>query len=39
MAEDIPSGSFDFTSFPLRGREVALRMTEIKFLDLPVKSD
>jgi len=31
MAEDKPSGSFDSTSFPLRGREVLLRMTEIKF--------
>jgi hypothetical protein len=31
------SGSFDSTSFPLRGREVPLRMTEIKFLDLPVE--
>ena len=25
--------------FPLRGREVSLRMTKIKFLDLPVESD
>ena len=31
MAGDTFSGSFDSTSLPLRGREVPLRMTEIKF--------
>jgi hypothetical protein len=34
MAAETFSGSFDSTSLPLRGREVPLRMTGVKFLDL-----
>jgi hypothetical protein len=34
MAEETFSGSFDSTSLPLRGREVPLRMTGIKFIEL-----
>ena len=37
MAKDTSSGSFDSTSLPLRGREVPLRMTGIKFLDLTLE--
>ena len=37
MAVETFSGSFDSTSLPLRGREVPLRKTGIKFLELVVE--